>query len=561
MSNLSFPMLARAQTLAELRSYIAGLSGLSATRRRDLLSAISRTARLIGREPADIAANVGELRIALRKIGPKPKSLTHKSLANIRANLATALKLARIIPRDPPPVPATEAWTRFLGQAPAQHQAWGLARFSRYCTARRVDPGDVTDATLGSYRHYLDARMLENDPALVCKETAYSFNKIVRSVKLNLVPLTVPTASRFRARSLECYPASLRKDIEAYKARLAHADLFDDDGPAKPLKPVSISNSEAHLRQFLDAAVRSGCAPEQFTSLADVVRPEVARAAFTVLAPDAQTKIPPGLQNMAGTILAIARHHAKMALEDIASLARIKARLFVEQKGMSAKNIQRLDQFEDWRARADLVTLPERLMKRAKANASSPRSAIAAMHAVAVAILFACPMRIKNLAGLDVVRNLRITSGTGAHREYAVRIESSQVKNGTPIDVELGKETSAILRSYLDHFRRQVSPEPGTALFPRKDGRGSRSPANFGQHLQAAILRETGLTVHPHLFRHLAAKLFLEAHPGDYETARRLLGHKKLDTTLSFYAAFDNREAHRRYQDAVLTAPARRKRK
>ena len=57
----------------------------------------------------------------------------------------------------------------------------------------------------------------------------------------------------------------------------------------------------------------------------------------------------------------------------------------------------------------------------------------------------------------------------------------------------------------------------------------------------------TGLEVHPHLFRHLAAKLHLEAHPGDYETVRRLLGHKKMDTTVGFYAPISTKAAYASY--------------
>ncbi len=59
--------------------------------------------------------------------------------------------------------------------------------------------------------------------------------------------------------------------------------------------------------------------------------------------------------------------------------------------------------------------------------------------------------------------------------------------------------------------------------------------------------------MHAHLFRHIAAKLYLSAHPGDFETVRRLLKHKKLQTTMDFYAELSNQWAHDRYDDAVLS--------
>ena len=61
-----------------------------------------------------------------------------------------------------------------------------------------------------------------------------------------------------------------------------------------------------------------------------------------------------------------------------------------------------------------------------------------------------------------------------------------------------------------------------------------------------------------HLFRHFAGKLYLERHPGDYESVRRLLGHKKLDTTMTFYSVFDNKFAHGRYHDIIRNVRTKR---
>ena len=54
-----------------------------------------------------------------------------------------------------------------------------------------------------------------------------------------------------------------------------------------------------------------------------------------------------------------------------------------------------------------------------------------------------------------------------------------------------------------------------------------------------------------HLFRHLAGYLFLKAHPGEYEPVRQLLGHKSIQTTISFYVGLEEADAFRRY-DLIL---------
>jgi integrase len=50
-----------------------------------------------------------------------------------------------------------------------------------------------------------------------------------------------------------------------------------------------------------------------------------------------------------------------------------------------------------------------------------------------------------------------------------------------------------------------------------------------------------------HLFRHLAAKMYLEAFPGAYGIVRLLLGHKLLQTTIDAYCGTETTAAFRQY--------------
>ena len=106
-----------------------------------------------------------------------------------------------------------------------------------------------------------------------------------------------------------------------------------------------------------------------------------------------------------------------------------------------------------------------------------------------------------------------------------------------------------------------LSGRPCPWLFP---GNGARRPSGgFGQQISAFIAREAGLVMTPHQFRHLAAKLFLDQHPDGFETVRRLLGHKSLETTMRYYREFETVLASKRYAallDGLLRAafcPAR----
>lgn len=218
---------------------------------------------------------------------------------------------------------------------------------------------------------------------------------------------------------------------------------------------------------------------------------------------------------------------------------------------MSAKNSERLAQFNDWEAVVRLLSLPETLMARADNKPVLRKSAQLAMHAAALTILLSCPMRIKNLSRLDLDKHV-IPFRTGTHTLYSIRIEGTEVKNGEPIEVKLTSGSSKLLHRYIMQFRPQISQASGRALFPRNTDGKPRTPDNFGRELTKCVYRETGLEVHPHLFRHIAAKLYLEARPGDFETVRRLLKHKRLQTTMDFYAELNNQWAHSHYDQVVL---------
>jgi integrase len=97
-----------------------------------------------------------------------------------------------------------------------------------------------------------------------------------------------------------------------------------------------------------------------------------------------------------------------------------------------------------------------------------------------------------------------------------------------------------------------LASAPGPWLFP--NGRGERrNTTSFATMISGFILRETGIQMNVHLFRHLAAKLHLEAHPEDIETARRVLSHSSTTTTLRSYADLENTSAFRRYDDMIAS--------
>lgn len=113
-------------------------------------------------------------------------------------------------------------------------------------------------------------------------------------------------------------------------------------------------------------------------------------------------------------------------------------------------------------------------------------------------------------------------------------IPPEEVKNATPLSFEVSEAVSDVLDVYLERYRPRLAGDPMGSLFPSRNG-GPKTPAQLAEQIKRTIRRETGIDLNAHAFRHLAALLFLRAHPGEYPTVQLLLGHKTLSTTLGAY--------------------------
>jgi integrase len=75
-------------------------------------------------------------------------------------------------------------------------------------------------------------------------------------------------------------------------------------------------------------------------------------------------------------------------------------------------------------------------------------------------------------------------------------------------------------------------------LFPGENG-APKNTLLFSKQITERIQKAVGLRITVHQFRHAAAAIYLKHHPGDYETVRRLLGHKSATTTIKFYCGLE----------------------
>jgi integrase len=222
-----------------------------------------------------------------------------------------------------------------------------------------------------------------------------------------------------------------------------------------------------------------------------------------------------------------------------------------QKKGLTEKNQRRLTQFLDEKKVEALLALPQRLHAQAKRCPIGWRSALTVQTAVAIELLTMTLLRNSNIRCLSYSEHFVRARFKGRYVMHLL-LPAQQVKNSVDLEFPLLERTTALLKSYMDVYQPILCRGHETdLLFPGVSGQ-PKVICGFRQQIIDAIRDKTGIEINPHLFRHLGAFLFLDAHPGEYETVRRLLGHKSIKTTINAYVGHETVAAHRRYDEVIL---------
>ena len=192
---------------------------------------------------------------------------------------------------------------------------------------------------------------------------------------------------------------------------------------------------------------------------------------------------------------------------------------------------------------SEVVSLPNLLMQQARlAKDHAPvKAAVAAQLAAAVAILTFAPIRLGNLSKIELGQNL-IKPG-GPNTPYWLVFPNYDVKNRVDLNFKFDQPLTDLLDEYVHQFRPTLLRGANTGwLFPGEAGQ-PKHKLLFSKQITVRVQKATGLRLTVHQFRHAAAAVYLKHRPGDYETVRRLLGHRDIQTTTRFYCGLQTMEA------------------
>ncbi|RDD61252.1 tyrosine-type recombinase/integrase [Ferruginivarius sediminum] len=542
-------------TLADVLDRVQTDTQLTPRARQDMAWAIRHVGRALARNLADIPASPPILNNRLNAVAPAAAGISRNSWANARSRLRKSLHVTGCyIEPGRHKGELAPAWQDLLACIDEQWLRHGLSRFAHFASDNQWAPQEIDDSYFEAFLDVLENRSIARNPARTYRRACVNWNKAVREVPgWPQTEITIPCRDDGYTYGWEDFPAGLRQAVDAYFKARSGTDPFVD-ASLRPLAPPSIQGQRFQLRQFASAVVLRGAAScNELQDLPDLVQPGRVKAGLRFFYERNGQQFSSQLTQIANAVLGVARYLVQRGDIDQATFDAVHgAYKAVEYRphGMAERNRERLRPFADPENVAKLLHLPDRLVAQRNRKHVTVRDAYRVRSALAIEILLVLPLRIRNLVQLRIDANIHRTQANGKGRTF-IHIPGLEVKNGETLQVELPTRTAQLLDLYLTHYRPLLVRDNGDWLFPGQKG-GHQHIAAFGTYLKNVIRRETGLAVHPHLFRHIAAKLYLRANPGQFEVVRHVLGHKRLKTTVDTYAEFDSHQAVEMYDKQIL---------
>jgi hypothetical protein len=282
-------------------------------------------------------------------------------------------------------------------------------------------------------------------------------------------------------------------------------------------------------------AVRAGVPIEQLQSLAALLAPAVVEKVLNAYCEKNGGNPTLYTIALAGRFLGIAKETKCLSEEDCELLHDFWETLHADSpEGLTPKNMELIRKVLTPGVWDHVLKLPFAMMAEARRGAEgSVRAAVSAQLAVAIAIETVAPVRIKNLSEIRLGFNL--AKPGGPEDRYWLHFPNCDVKNRVKLEYPLEEHVSKLIDEYVHNFRPILLRGSNEDwLFPGMRG-AVKGKITLSSQITERVLKLTGLRLTAHQFRHAAAAIILQRHPGNYELVRLMLGHRSTQTTIRSY--------------------------
>ena len=543
----------RAMTFADVIDRIEADHKLPLRSRRNWTLALRAMARAIGKEPTAVPAHPEFLRKTLDRAAPASVGLSRAAWNNARSLVGKSLRWAGLtsIPNHYQAAfsPAwSELWVRLPTGTALSFQ---LSRLLHFCSAQGIEPDHVNNEVLDRFSLALVQESIVRDPFEVYRGAIKSWNNAADRIP-GWPQQRLDFAKRRRIFSLpwSAFPQTFSADVDEYLRRAAGLDLGDDHF-MRAQRPRTLETRRAQLRLFASAVVKSGVPADSLVDLKTLLTPEIAARGLEFLFGRNNGNSCVQISNIALFLSTLARR-LDLPEETVTRLRKFAQKLKVTQNGLTARNREALRAFDDEAAVAALFKLPRCILREVlKSGRRGYSEAKFVQTALAIELLINAPVRIQNLASIDLEKHL-LEVGTRRSRVVHLRFAATEVKNANDLEFPLIPEAVELLDCYLSDWRPLLLTGANSFIFPGKKPDLPKGNSALSSQIRKLVYAHTRLDMPAHRFRHAVAKIFLDRNPGQYEVVRQLLGHKDIATTISFYAGAESASAARHYAKTIL---------
>lgn len=553
-------------SLADVERALIDAKSLSATRRRDLRSAVSRVAALLGEQPAYLPLELEKIAAGLAAINPVAAGMTAKTLANVRSDFLAAVRQSGLRPvlASSAKADLSPAWAALMARLTVKRHRLGLSRLAHYASAAGIAPAEIDDAAVERFIGEVRQGSLHQNPNVLHRNVATIWNEVA-----SILPdarLTTVTKPSFRGPpkriAWEALTDAFRADVEKYLCWCEVDDPFAEDARPRRLRPRTLKLRRNQIHAAATALIGSGVVPEAIRGLADLVAIENFRRILGQRLKAVDKQPNSFNRDLAEMLVQIAREWVKSDDTALAVLTKLTAKMPMPKKGLTDKNKQAVRQFDDPAVVVRLHDLPRELWAKVRRDrAPNFRTLAKAQAALAIAMLTYMPVRSENLHELKFDTHIFVRDGVRA--TSTLEIPAEEVKNGeTELAFDIPRHIANMLMEYRDRIAPKVIGRRPERLFVRADGK-PKSQEMVAHLIKTYLRKRAGIVLSPHQFRHIIAETILKDQPGAHEIVRQLLGHKNIKTTIGFYAGQNSRRAglhHQRLiERAIAQSPAFRR--
>lgn len=508
-------------------------------------------AALIDSSPPYVSLDLAAIRSVLDLMVPIQAKVSRKRWANLRSDLSAAIAASGLCPMlKTSAVELSESWVSLFDKAKEPKTRDGLSRFARWASERQI-ARDVNREVVDRFISELNSASLVRKIAELGQTIVRSWNRLAQSFpEEGLRPIEVRRRLSGPLRvTWQNLSTSFRGDVDDYLKWASVPDPLDENARRTPLAAKTIRLHRDHIHSAVSAAVAAGIDSSQLFRLGSLTEVETFKKILRYRWESEGRKLSAYTHGLAGSLIAIAKEWVRVPNEVLAALKAIRHKLGALPIGLTEKNKELLLQFNDKGLLRRLVNLPDRLWRHAAAELkASRRQFVDLQNALAIDILLVAPLRMRNLTALNFDEHIRWPQGQG--KPAILLFKSEETKNNVPLEFELPDVLSNRLHAYRNKIAPTVIGRRPDHLFLTWRGK-PRTQAAIAVAIEKTVLKYVGVRLTPHQFRHLAAKIILDANPGAYELVRELMGHKNMQTTTNFYAGIDTRRAGRAHVELI----------